>query len=118
MIKEDVEIDMRGRCSAGQKVLASIIIRLALAESFCIHFGAFVLDEPTTNLDQENIDSLAVSLMSIIESRQMQRNFQLIVITHDELFLQQCNRIRNNEIYYRVYKNDAGFSCIKKCVLD
>ena len=34
MVKQDTEMDMRGRCSAGQKVLASIIIRLALAECF------------------------------------------------------------------------------------
>jgi len=34
MVKDSVELDMRGRCSAGQKVLACIIIRLALAESF------------------------------------------------------------------------------------
>ena len=34
MMKQDTEMDMRGRCSAGQKVLASIVIRLALAECF------------------------------------------------------------------------------------
>jgi DNA repair exonuclease SbcCD ATPase subunit len=37
MRKGEALIDMRGRCSAGQKVLASIVIRLALAESFCVH---------------------------------------------------------------------------------
>jgi len=39
MVKQDAEMDMRGRCSAGQKVLASIIIRLALAECFGINCG-------------------------------------------------------------------------------
>ena len=34
MVKKDTELEMRGRCSAGQKVLASLIIRLALAETF------------------------------------------------------------------------------------
>jgi DNA repair protein RAD50 len=81
MIKNDVELDMRGRCSAGQKVLASIIIRLALAESFGQGCGVLALDEyvsflslphlgfrmaandrPTTNLDQENINALAEAL--------------------------------------------------------
>lgn len=42
---------MRGRCSAGQKVLACLIIRLALAETFCLNCGILALDEPTTNLD-------------------------------------------------------------------
>ncbi|RUS14257.1 hypothetical protein BC938DRAFT_477448, partial [Jimgerdemannia flammicorona] len=62
MIKGDVELDMRGRCSAGQKVLTSILIRLALAETFCINCGILALDEPTTNLDRNNIESLARSL--------------------------------------------------------
>lgn len=39
MVKGDAEMDMRGRCSAGQKVLASIIIRLALAECFGVKCG-------------------------------------------------------------------------------
>jgi DNA repair protein RAD50 len=39
MVKQDAEMDMRGRCSAGQKVLASIIIRLALAECFGVNCG-------------------------------------------------------------------------------
>jgi DNA repair protein RAD50 len=49
------ELEMRGRCSAGQKVLASIVIRLALAESFGLHCGILALDEPTTNLDEKNM---------------------------------------------------------------
>lgn len=58
----EVELDMRGRSSAGQRVLTSIIIRLALAETFGLHCGILALDEPTTNLDKSNIESLAESL--------------------------------------------------------
>ncbi|KAL8211924.1 UNVERIFIED_CONTAM: DNA repair protein rad50 [Gekko kuhli] len=65
MIKGDTALDMRGRCSAGQKVLASLIIRLALAESFCLNCGILALDEPTTNLDRENIESLAHALVDL-----------------------------------------------------
>lgn len=83
MVKNEVELDMRGRCSAGQKVLASIIIRLALAESFGQGCGVLALDEsvlplrgrnradrsrPTTNLDQENINALAESLAEYVYS--------------------------------------------------
>ena len=63
LIKGEAQLDMRGRCSAGQKVLASIIIRLALAETFCLNSGILALDEPTTNLDRENIESLASALV-------------------------------------------------------
>lgn len=43
MVKQDTEMDMRGRCSAGQRVLASIIIRLALAECFGVNCGVSLL---------------------------------------------------------------------------
>lgn len=68
------------------QVLACLIIRLALAETFCLNCGILALDEPTTNLDAENSASLADALRSIMESRRAQANFQLIVITHDEKF--------------------------------
>lgn len=63
------ELDMKGRCSAGQKVLSSIIIRLSLAETFCANCGIIALDEPTTNLDHDNIEGLAEALINIIEAR-------------------------------------------------
>ena len=84
MVKNETKLDMRGRCSAGQKVLASLIIRLALAETFSSSCGMIALDEPTTNLDRENIESLAQALADLVAKRSSQRNFQLIVITHDE----------------------------------
>jgi DNA repair protein RAD50 len=46
MVKQDAEMDMRGRCSAGQRVLASIIIRLALAECFGVNCG---VSSPSTH---------------------------------------------------------------------
>lgn len=66
MVRRGIEIDMRGRCSAGQRVLASIIIRIALAESFGAKCGIITLDEPTTNLDQKNINSLADALAELV----------------------------------------------------
>ena len=92
MVKNDTELDMRGRCSAGQKVLASLIIRLALAETFSTNCGIIALDEPTTNLDKENVDSLANALADIANKRAEQRNFQLVVITHDEEFIESLSR--------------------------
>lgn len=40
MTKGNTPLDMRGRCSAGQRVLAAIVIRLALAETFCLTCGS------------------------------------------------------------------------------
>lgn len=96
MMKGDAELDMRGRCSAGQKVLASIIIRLALAETFCISTGLLALDEPTTNLDAPNKRGLARALARIIDLRRKTNSLQLIVITHDEDFVSELGRSMND----------------------
>uniref|UniRef100_A0A3B4GBZ5 RAD50 double strand break repair protein n=1 Tax=Pundamilia nyererei TaxID=303518 RepID=A0A3B4GBZ5_9CICH len=115
MVKGDTALDMRGRCSAGQKVLASLIIRLALAETFCLNCGILALDEPTTNLDRENIESLAHALVEIIKSRSRQRNFQLLIITHDEDFVELLGRSSYIEHFYRIRKNQDQNSEITKC---
>uniref|UniRef100_A0A8D2DLZ6 DNA repair protein RAD50 n=1 Tax=Sciurus vulgaris TaxID=55149 RepID=A0A8D2DLZ6_SCIVU len=115
MLKGDTALDMRGRCSAGQKVLASLIIRLALAETFCLNCGILALDEPTTNLDRENIESLAHALVEIIKSRSQQRNFQLLIITHDEDFVELLGRSEYVEKFYRIKKNIDQCSEIVKC---
>ena len=67
-------------------MLACLVIRLALAETFCLNCGILALDEPTTNLDAENAASLAEALRAVMLSRREQDNFQLIIITHDERF--------------------------------
>lgn len=113
MVKQDVELDMRGRCSAGQKVLASIIIRLALAQCFGVNCGLIALDEPTTNLDSDNIESLAKALSLIISTRREQRNFQLIVITHDEKFLTHMNAAAYTDHFFRVSRNERQKSQIE-----
>ncbi|XP_063059247.1 DNA repair protein RAD50 [Engraulis encrasicolus] len=115
MVKGDTAQDMRGRCSAGQKVLASLIIRMALAETFCLNCGILALDEPTTNLDRENIESLAHALIEITKIRQKQRNFQLLIITHDEDFVELLGRSNYMQYFYRIKKNVEQCSEITKC---
>lgn len=114
MMKGDTELDMRGRSSAGQRVLTSIIIRLALAETFGLHCGILALDEPTTNLDRANIESLAESLANIIKTRRRQSNFQLIVITHDEDFVNLLGKSEFADYYWRVSRNENQHSIIER----
>ncbi|XP_043528488.1 DNA repair protein RAD50 [Frieseomelitta varia] len=117
--KHGHEIDMRGRCSAGQKVLASIIIRLALAETFCKDCGILALDEPTTSLDQANADSLANALATVVKLRsQHQKNFQLIIISHDEKFLFKLAELNNNKGFYQLYRKQNGYTAVKHCLVD
>ncbi|KAL7429484.1 hypothetical protein ACHAXM_001722 [Skeletonema potamos] len=114
MEKGNATMDMRGRCSAGQRVLASIVIRLALAETFCLNCGVMCLDEPTTNLDHENKKGLAIALAQIIASRAAQSNFQLVVITHDEDFVSMMKNelsaqtgFNMPERYYQVSREEG-----------
>lgn len=72
------------------------------------------LDEPTTNLDSDNIKALAKSLHAIIEARRSQANFQLIVITHDEEFLRDMQCQDYCDHYYRVSRNDRQKSIIER----
>jgi DNA repair protein RAD50 len=126
MTKGSSSIDMRGRCSAGQRVLASIVIRLALAETFGVNCGCIALDEPTVNLDYKNKKGLAVALAQIISSRSQQQNFQAILITHDEDFVSMLKTEMSSlttfsmpEKYFRVYRemnNDGKFYSKTKAV--
>lgn len=114
MVKNGAEMDMRGRCSAGQKVLASIIIRLALADSFSTDCSLLALDEPTTNLDIQNIEALARSLADLIKERRAQNNrSQLIIITHDEQFLARLTQSGVVDNYNVVERDLAGNSVIR-----
>jgi DNA repair protein RAD50 len=110
MRRGDAKLDMRGRCSAGQKVLACLVVRLALAESFCTDCGILALDEPTTNLDRDNVESLAVALRAIIENRRQQAHFQLILISHDESFLSMMSARSFCDSYHLIHKDASGNS--------
>uniref|UniRef100_A0A336K089 CSON012527 protein n=1 Tax=Culicoides sonorensis TaxID=179676 RepID=A0A336K089_CULSO len=104
--KNQTELDMRGRCSAGQKVLASLIIRMALSETFSANCAVMALDEPTTNLDHANITSLCEAIGRIIQDQQNYGHFTWIIITHDETFLQVLSSHITNA--FRVSRSDEG----------
>ena len=70
------------------------------------------LDEPTTNLDADNIKALAVSLNQIIQHRKQQKNFQIIIITHDEEFLKHMHCAAFTDKYWRISRDDKQKSRI------
>lgn len=111
MMKDTVKMDMRGRCSAGQKVLASIIIRLALADSFATNCRFMALDEPTLCLDQETVEALARSLGDIIKERP---NTQLLIVTHDPQFLNLLAQSTSIDHYWRVSRDASMKSIIER----
>ena len=104
------ELDMRGRCSAGQRMLASILIRIALAQAFTEGNIIIALDEPTTNMDSANSDGLAESIAALATSNPF---LQLIIITHDRKFVETVYRSSPSGKYYHV-KKVKGFSVINQ----
>lgn len=113
------EIDMRAKCSAGQKVLACVVIRVALSEAFSTDCGVLALDEPTTNLDEDNARSLAEALRDLIAARKHSKGFQLVVITHDEHFVRALGSQSSIERFYFVHKDREGaFSKIEERPFD
>ncbi|KAJ8027803.1 DNA repair protein rad50 [Holothuria leucospilota] len=118
MVKGRKRMNMRERCSMGQKVLASLIIRIALARIFGGSCGVLALDEPTTNLDEANVKALAKALKSIIAECENQSNFQLIIISHNETFVdilardygKHCYKVtRGRNKHSVVVKYDTAF---------
>lgn len=114
MRRGDTQLDMRGRCSAGQKVLASVVIRMALSEAFCCDCGILALDEPTTNLDDDNARALAEALRDLIEARTNVKNFQLVVITHDEQFVRALGARQRDNFYFVTKDREGAFSVIQE----
>jgi DNA repair exonuclease SbcCD ATPase subunit len=41
-----------------------------------------------------------------VNARMVQKNFQLLVITHDEEFLERFARVEKLEFYYRVKRDE------------
>ncbi|KAK0423766.1 hypothetical protein QR680_008318 [Steinernema hermaphroditum] len=120
MTVDSVEVEMRDRCSAGQKVLASILIRIALADVFAGRCSILALDEPTTNLDIDKVEAMGEMLISLIKNRvvhdsqQATYGFQLIVITHDMRLVENLYRDCKPECVYGLSKDAFGVSHMKR----
>lgn len=113
--RDDKQMEMRGRCSAGQRVLACLVIRIALAELFSTNCGIMALDEPTTNLDQQNIESLSLGLAELINSRKDFKNFQLLIITHDQDFIESLrHNLQISAYHWTIYRDNDGLSRITR----
>uniref|UniRef100_A0A1I7TP81 Zinc-hook domain-containing protein n=1 Tax=Caenorhabditis tropicalis TaxID=1561998 RepID=A0A1I7TP81_9PELO len=116
------EVEMRGRCSAGQKMLASLLIRIALAEVFGGLCSMIALDEPTTNLDAYKVDGMATVLSDLIAARRgvdsegnlRGREMQMVVITHDERLVNKITLDCRPEYIYCLGKDEHGVSHLSK----
>lgn len=111
---KNCDVDMRGRCSSGQKMMASLVIRIALAQAFSSGFTVIALDEPTTNMDSYNSDGLAESISYLASHYE---KLQLIIITHDQDFMRKIIRKSPRESYLTIEKS-KNFSMISKITIE
>lgn len=116
------EVEMRGRCSAGQKMLASLLIRIALAEVFAGMCSMIALDEPTTNLDEWKVEGMANVISDLIDARRRYdvngtlagREMQMVIITHDERLVNKLTLSCRPDYIYTLGKDEHGISFISK----
>lgn len=76
----DAWIDVEGMASGGERALACLALRLALARVLVPHLSWLMLDEPTHNIDARGIQEFAVAL----RDRLAGLTDQIFLITHDE----------------------------------
>lgn len=111
-LQKNKKFALKSFCSSGQKVLACIIIRMALAEYFNLQSHILALDEPTTHLDKKNSQALARYIAQLAQWKKKDPQFVLLIITHDEEFTQYMKDL--TRFYYEIYKNEKGFSKVSK----
>ncbi|VDM80816.1 unnamed protein product, partial [Strongylus vulgaris] len=122
IVNDGVELDMRDRCSAGQKMLACILIRIALADVFGGMCSIIALDEPTTNLDAIKVHHIAAMLNSLVAVRRrgystsdgQKKPFQMIIITHDDHLVDKLMIGSKPEFIYVLEKDSYGISHVKR----
>ena len=61
-----MKLNMRGQASGGQRMLVSVLLRLAISETLCPNCGFIALDEPTIHLDVEHTRMLAELLANFV----------------------------------------------------
>ncbi|CAD5224881.1 unnamed protein product [Bursaphelenchus okinawaensis] len=120
MVVDQQELEMRDRCSAGQKVLASILIRIALADVFGGDCPILALDEPTTNLDASKVENIGTMLKDLLDvyntpdNSTVRNDLQLLVITHDRRLVDHLYLACRPEFLYVLSKDELGMSHITK----
>ncbi len=93
-------VEINKIASGGEKTIASICLRFALAKTIAPQIDFIILDEPTHNLDEKTVQEFA----NFLNNYANQIFDQIFIITHDEKF----EKLLNANIYrfYRDKEND------------
>jgi DNA repair protein RAD50 len=113
------EMEMSSHCSTGQKLLASLVIRIAIQQVFCSNCAVIALDEPTANLDREHMRAFATEIVNITRTKKKEekQNFQLILITHSDQFTEEIQQSNFEYSLYEISQKTEGnvqYSIVKR----
>ncbi|CAL5996137.1 RAD50_DNA repair protein [Hexamita inflata] len=75
---------VRTGVSSGQRVMISILLRIAFSKAFQTNLRCMCLDEPTNFLDQQNAESLSQMLGDFVADPN--NHLQIILVTHSADF--------------------------------
>lgn len=110
------KIEAKNFMSTGTIILASTIIRFALAQIFAPNCRIMALDEPTVHLDNGHIGNL-VSLIVEMTNNKKIKPFQFIIISHEQYFvdlLYQNELVNRSYLIKKVIKEGKETSVIEK----
>lgn len=77
-------INVEGFSSGGERAIASLVMRIALAIVLAPKMKLLILDEPTHNLDSNTIKKLT----EILRTKVVEFLEQIFIVTHDERLIQ------------------------------
>ncbi|XP_021957620.1 DNA repair protein RAD50 isoform X1 [Folsomia candida] len=101
--RNNEELQMRGRSSHGEKILASLIIRCAFTEKFASGCPIVAFDEPEGCLDEGVVRNLVDHFSSITGSN------QVIVTSYDEEFCRKlAEKCEDGCALYRIDKENGS----------
>ena len=100
---------VRTGVSSGQRVMISILLRIALARAFRTNLQTLCLDEPTNYLDEDNTRQLADMIGRFTE----RSHLQVIVITHSALFRDEIVQTAADAKKFQVVIRVAGSQIVE-----
>ncbi len=77
-------VNVEGFSSGGERVIASLVMRIALSVVLAPNLKLLVLDEPTPNLDSNTIENLT----EVLRTKITELFEQVFIVTHDERMTQ------------------------------
>ncbi len=82
-------IGVAGFASGGERMLASLAVRIAFARVLAPNLSLLILDEPTHNLDENAIKTL----IEVIETRVTDFLDQIFIVTHEEKLAESADNV-------------------------